>query len=194
MVADTHIPDRAQALHPGLLPALRAAGVERILHAGDITTPAVIAELAQVAPVDIARGNRDWSFGDAAPMVNHLVLAGVPVALMHGHISWLHYLLDKFFYIFQGYLFRRYQPFLLHAGNDARVIVFGHTHHIENEWVQGRLLFNPGSAGIGFWRISGPTWGLLRFYAGGEVEGEILQLKGFRLVKRRWVRDSLEFS
>jgi predicted phosphodiesterase len=153
----------------------------------------VIAELAQIAPVDVARGNRDWSFHKTA-MVNHLRLAGVPVALMHGHISWVHYLLDKGFYIFQGYRFRRYLPFLLRAARDARVIVFGHTHHAENKWVQGRLFFNPGAAGVIYGTISGPSWGLLSFYPGGKVEGEIFTLQGYRLVKGEWIKGSLEFS
>ena len=61
VVADTHIPDRVRSLHPDLLPGLKAANAEVILHAGDICSPVVLAELSQVAPVVAVRGNRDWA-------------------------------------------------------------------------------------------------------------------------------------
>ena len=187
-MADTHIPDRVSGLHPALLPALQAARVERILHAGDISSRKVIEELAQIAPVDFVRGNRDWFNQRQTGRVVQLQFAGTPVALMHGHISWWHYIFDKFFYISQGYRFERYLPFLLRAGNGARVIVFGHTHHAENIWLDGKLLFNPGSAGFGFRRVHNPSWGLLQFYADGRVEGTICVLEGYSLENGDWRR------
>jgi hypothetical protein len=187
VVADTHIPDRARSLHPGLIPALRAAGVERILHAGDISIRSVIEELEQVAPVDLARGNRDWAFRDAR-WVTQLHLAGVPVALMHGHINWYHYLTDKWYYVRDGYRLERYMPRLAQAAGDARVIVFGHTHRSEIVRLDGRLFFNPGSAGFGFKRNLNPSWGLLKFFAGGRVEGEVFELSGYGLQDRAWAR------
>jgi putative phosphoesterase len=165
---------------------LQAAGVDRILHAGDISAPQVIADLAQVAPVDYVKGNRDWRSFRKTSRVQQLQIGGIRVALMHGHISWFHYVFDKFMYLSQGYRFNRYLPFLLRAGNGARVIVFGHTHHAENVWQDGKLLFNPGSAGFGFRWSHRPSWGLLKFYADGRVEGAICPLEGYRLENRTW--------
>jgi len=187
VIADTHIPDRALSLHPGLISALRAAQVERILHAGDICTAAVIAELEKVAPVDLVRGNRDWAFRGKNGWVAQLNLAGVPVALMHGHINWFRYLVDKWHYIREGYQLQRYLPRLIAAAGDARVVVFGHTHHPVIIHMDGRLFFNPGSAGFGFRRNLNPSWGLLRFLSDGIVEGEIHELGGFRLEDRNWI-------
>lgn len=67
VVADTHIPDKARWLHPALIPALQRAGVQTILHCGDISAPRVVAMLEQVAPVVAVRGNRDWAFARVLP-------------------------------------------------------------------------------------------------------------------------------
>jgi putative phosphoesterase len=181
-----------KCLHPNLLSTLRAANLDCILHAGDISTKPVIAALGEVAPVEIARGNRDWSFREKNGWVNHLELGGVPVALMHGHGSWKNYLIDKVIYMLHGqeYRFERYQPVLLRAGKNARVIVFGHTHHAENFWIGNQLIFNPGSASFGFRQRVNPSWGILKIYPGGQVEGEILELKGYRPVKGEWIETS----
>ncbi len=52
LISDTH-----GLLRPEALAAL--AGVEHIIHAGDIGGPAVIAALRGIAPVEAVRGNND---------------------------------------------------------------------------------------------------------------------------------------
>lgn len=52
VVADTH-----GVLHEGVPAAL--AGVDRILHAGDVGGGSVLAALARIAPVEAVRGNVD---------------------------------------------------------------------------------------------------------------------------------------
>ncbi len=64
VVADTHVPDRAIDIHPALIPQLKAAGVQRILHAGDVCAPSVLEQLGEIGPVTAVRGNRDWLFGN----------------------------------------------------------------------------------------------------------------------------------
>ncbi len=179
VISDTHVPDRARRLHPRVMPLFQEAGVTAILHAGDISTPAVLAELGRVAPVTAVLGNRDWLLRGSLPMQARLEFAGVQVVLAHGHGGWSRYLFDKFQYLLRGYRAERYQRPLLKAYPGARVIVYGHTHRPANLWVAGRLLFNPGAAGV----ISLPGWksptvGLLRIFPGGEVAGEIVRLDG----------------
>ncbi len=186
-MADTHIPDRVKSLHPELLPALRAAHPDIILHAGDVSTPPVLEILREIAPVEMARGNRDWSFRGKQGWVNHLEFAGVRVALMHGHGSWFHYIVDKWFYLTQGYRFERYRPILLKASRGARVIVYGHTHFAENFWIGDQYIFNPGSASFGLGKKVNPGWGMLKVYPAGRVEGEIFELRGYRAVRGEWV-------
>ncbi len=186
VVADTHIPDRARSLHPQLIPALKVARVDLILHAGDISIPAVLEELGQVAPVKAVRGNRDWSFGETLPLVLHLELAGVPVVLMHGHGGWWNYIKDKGKFIIEGYRFERYQKMVVESAPEARVIVFGHTHRVENVNIDGKLLFNPGTANAGYRTDFPSSIGFLNFYPGAKVEGKILELAGFRNRAGSW--------
>lgn len=186
LVADTHIPDRAYELHPGLLPALRAAGVQMILHAGDVSRQPVLDQLREVAPVEAVRGNRDWGLGQEFHLVDRMDLAGVSVALMHGHGGWMHYLIDKIFYIRDGYRFERYLPLLRRAAQGAKVIVFGHTHRVQCVWIDGQLIFNPGSASFGYRRVSNPSWGLLSIFPGGNVKGEVFELRGYQLQGKIW--------
>ncbi len=186
VVADTHVPDRVSRLHPGLLPALDAAGVDLILHAGDVCVPGVLAALGEIAPVWAARGNRDWAFYGRLPLRLRLDLAGMPVILSHGHGGWWPYLLDKWRYLWQGYEFTRYRNLLMHMAGTAKVIVFGHTHRCENRWHNGRLFFNPGSAGL-YLPHSMPTYGILNVYSSDQMTGQIFDLEGSPQENRREV-------
>lgn len=186
IVADTHVPDRVSSLHPHILTLLEQARVAHILHAGDICTNRVLDELRQIAPVTAVRGNRDI-FAGPLSMVQTLEFGGVPVALTHGHGGWIKYLMDKVFFIRDGYQFDRYISFLIKTAQEARVVVFGHTHYPEMEWVSGKLLFNPGSASFGPMPGNLPNIGLLQIYADGEVSGKMIPLAGYIIKNRKWV-------
>ena len=131
VLADTHIPDFARTLPPALVRDLVDADL--ILHAGDVTTAAVLDELARYAPVRVALGNNDrpdvrrWG----AREVVRLALDGLPTVVVHDAGPRLGR---------AARLARRYP--------EARLVIFGHSHIplIERS---GRLtLLNPGS----------PTW------------------------------------
>jgi putative phosphoesterase len=177
VVSDTHIPDRAPALPEGLLEALSAAGVEQILHAGDVCAPRVLAQLKEVAPVLAARGNRDFVFSPSLPLVVDVELAGVKISLQHGHGGMRSYWADKFAYVYEGYRLERYWRRLTAVSPDAKVYIFGHTHRPENVWRDGRLLFNPGAmVGIKLGNLMiPPSYGLLRIYEQGRLEAETIQ-------------------
>jgi putative phosphoesterase len=119
VISDTH-----GLLRPAALAAL--AGVERIVHAGDIGSPAVLAGLAQVAPVTAVRGNNDreaWAI--EIPETEVVEIGGVALYVLHD----LHELdLDP------------------RAAGFAAVIA-GHSHQPRQEERDGVLYFNPGSAG-----------------------------------------------
>jgi putative phosphoesterase len=121
LVADTH----------GLVrdDALRAlAGVDVILHAGDVGRSQVLDALRAIAPVHAVYGNVDPT--DAGlPASLHLELAGVPVHVSHGHEL------------------GSPTPERLAARYDAQVIVFGHTHRAVVARVGPTLVVNPGAAG-----------------------------------------------
>lgn len=176
VIADTHVPDRRRSLDRRVLEIFQAAGVSEILHAGDVSVPRVLSELEELAPVHAVRGNRDWLALSHLPYHSRLICAGINIGLTHGHGRWWNYILDRVEYLTRGYRLEMFQPRLLETFPDARVIVFGHTHRPLNQWVQGVLLFNPGSPHFPDIKSITPSVGLLRIHEGGEVAGEIIDL------------------
>ncbi len=172
VVADTHIPDRLRQLPAGLPAAL--AGVDAILHAGDITTRGVLEQLGRIAPVQAVGGNRDFFL--RLPLDRVLVFDGVRVGLTHGHGGLGSYLLEKLLYVTVGYDIPRYlrQVRARFAGSGVQVIVFGHSHRMVNTVADGVLLFNPGCVAPDYHRpFYGPTVGILTI-ANGRVRGEVV--------------------
>jgi putative phosphoesterase len=135
VISDTH-----GLLRPEAVAAL--AGVEHILHAGDVGDAEILDRLAHIAPVTAIRGNVDR--GERCgrlPETELVELGGQSIYMLHDRTA-----LDL-------------DP--VAAGIGA--VVFGHSHQQAIEWVKGVLYFNPGSAGprrfslpvsVGFMEIS----------------------------------------
>ena len=119
VISDTH-----GLLRPEAVSAL--AGVERIVHAGDIGSPEVIAALQRIAPVSAVRGNNDREAWAAdIPETEVVEVGAVSLYVLHD----LHELdLDP------------------RAAGFAAVIA-GHSHQPRREERDGVLYLNPGSAG-----------------------------------------------
>lgn len=177
MLADTHIPDRSRSLHPQVLAIFQSAGVAAILHAGDVSVPSVLAQLAEIAPVHAVRGNRDWVALRHLPATCQLNIAGIEIGLTHGHGPVLNYVIDRVDYMIRGYRLDMFKPRLLATFPRARVIVFGHTHRSLNYWADGVLLFNPGSPHFPDRKDFAPSVGILHITPGNDVRGEICPLK-----------------
>lgn len=122
LISDTH-----GLLRPEVHAAL--AGVELILHAGDVGGDEILQELSLIAPVRAVAGNTDnpWTTGLANEI--ELELGGVTVHVSHGH---------ELGSPNPGLLLRHYT---------ADVLVFGHTHRPLVERHGTRLVVNPGAAG-----------------------------------------------
>ena len=187
VVADTHIPDRVRSLHPDLLPGLKAANVEAILHAGDICSTAVIKELEQVAPVVAVRGNRDWAFAGTLPWARSFTTGGIRIAMQHGMGNFWHYWLDKLKYATVGYHFVRYKRLLLRSMPGHDVMIFGHTHHAVNLAEDGILFFNPGSAAVTPVTWPAPSFGVLTLDGQWGVTGEIISMRRIPVQAGNWV-------
>lgn len=188
VIADTHIPDRVRNLHPDLLPGLRAAQVDIVLHLGDICAPVVLTELAQLAPVIAVRGNRDWAFAGILPWVRTFTANGMRIAMQHGMGNFWHYWWDKLKFQTVGYRFPRYKRLLLRTtpGND--ILIFGHTHHPVNLTEEGVLFFNPGSASRTPSTFPPPSFGVLHLDGQGGVRGEIIELRRLSVDAGNWVK------
>jgi putative phosphoesterase len=177
VISDTHIPDRSRRLNECVIPVFRKAGVAAILHAGDVSTSRVLRQLEEVAPVYATRGNRDWVLLRHLPPSIQLKFNGVTIGITHGHGQLRDYLTDRVKYMMGGYRLELFEPRLLATFPEARVIIFGHTHRILNQWSNGHLLFNPGSCQIPDLTATSPSVGLLTIHQSGVIEGEIIFLE-----------------
>ena len=122
VVSDTH-----DYFDPRLPRAL--AGVQHILHAGDIGSPSVLEKLAAIAPVTAVLGNTDFMMelpetqvyetAGRRVLIHHIV---DPKSPSHSMRKWI----DQ---------------------HSPDIVVFGHTHEFCNETIEGRLFLNPGYSG-----------------------------------------------
>ncbi len=126
VVSDTH-----GYVHPKLFEVFE--GVERILHAGDITTVDVIDDLSAIAPVIAVHGNMDYPEVVIRNPEDRLIqLAGKDIFMTHNG----------------GMLLRNPLSFRTRVGGKRPdVFVWGHTHRPENKIVDNMLSLNPGVAG-----------------------------------------------
>lgn len=176
ILADTHVPDRVADLPISFLEGLKSEEVDLILHAGDICVKRVLDVLASIAPVKAVRGNRDFLLFRSTPWCQSFEVFGVRFALMHGHINFITYWLDKFIHILKGYDRYRYSARLPKAMPNANVYVFGHTHHAENFWQNGVLFFNPGSITHGDEQTKKRTWGIIEVGEDRKIFARIIDL------------------
>ena len=106
------------------------AGVDHILHGGDVGQPVLLLELEQIAPVTAVAGNTDDP-GFQFPLTQTIELGGLKF-LLH-HIVNPHRLTDP--------LRERI------AQERPAAVIFGHTHKPFCDTIRGTLYFNPGYAG-----------------------------------------------
>lgn len=104
------------------------AGAERIIHAGDIGTLAVLSRLRELAPVTAVLGNTDLpSWDDHLPWEAEVEALGLRILVCHIGRS----------------LMGRHDP--VAEGYD--LVVSGHSHRAAVEWRERTLFLNPGAAG-----------------------------------------------
>lgn len=133
LISDSHITKRGE-LWPQVFDAF--AGVDAILHAGDVWSPAVIDELQEIAPVHVARGNGDFGVDDARLQEQCVLRFGaVTVTMLHDFPSPSRRPVD--FVLAQA---RKRFPDV-----SSDVLVCGHTHIEEVHALPGLLYVNPGS-------------------------------------------------
>jgi putative phosphoesterase len=119
LISDTH-----GLLRPEALRAL--AGVDHIIHGGDIGGPDIIAALRKIAPVTAIRGNvdtDDWARGYNDTEIVRLA--------------------KKSIYVLHDLKTLRIDP----AARGIDVVMSGHSHMPKIETIGGVLYVNPGSAG-----------------------------------------------
>jgi uncharacterized protein len=147
IVSDTH-----GLFRPEVATAL--AGVERILHLGDVGKPSVLKELGKIAPVTAVRGNVDREGPlSELPETDVVLLEGRYVYMLH-NLDTLH--LDP-------------------AAGKFAAVLYGHTHTPNFYRRKGVLYFNPGSCGPRRFRLP-VTVGLLTVGEEVEFQAQIVPL------------------
>jgi len=82
VVSDTHVGDALAALPGDVVCAL--AGVDVIVHAGDVTTTTVLDQLREIAPVVAVQGNHDRAAGLVLPTEAVVTIGGARIGVTHG--------------------------------------------------------------------------------------------------------------
>lgn len=176
VIADTHIPDRANSLPEPVLELFASHQVSAILHAGDLSVPRVLRQLESVAPVLAIRGNTDVLLFGRLPWTRRLDIEGVSIGMAHGHGSIWQYLPNRIDVYLKGpKKFSYFEETARRQLPGSRVVVCGHTHVPANYWQEGQLIFNPGSPtqpNPVMGRLP-PSVGLLHLQD-GNVRGEIV--------------------
>jgi len=149
LISDTHGQLRA-SVHQAL------AGVEFILHAGDVGGDDILDELALIAPVEAVYGNTDAPGNPRLTAQIVREIGGLVIQVQHGHESG-----------------RLTADALLERFN-ADVLVHGHTHRQSVTRREGRLVINPGAAGPRRFHLM-PSVARLTI-RDGEAEVEIVSL------------------
>jgi uncharacterized protein len=128
VLSDTHIPQRGARLPDAVLRHFEE--VELILHAGDLSSLAVLDQLSSYAPVEAVRGNvEQQEVVVKLPFTRTLLVGGCEIGLVH--------ILDEPTY---------YRRTARMEFPTARVVIFGHSHIPLLEDADGLMLLNPGSA------------------------------------------------
>ena len=132
------------------------AGVDHILHAGDIGDPSIVYRLERLAPVTAIRGNVDrGAWARRFPETVETVLGGRRLLMLH-------------------------DVNMLGAGWPARelaAVISGHSHKPGMTWREGVLFLSPGAAGPRRFRLPA-TLALLRL--GDALAAEIVDLAAGR--------------
>ena len=150
IISDTH-----GLLRPDVHTAL--AGVELILHAGDVGGEEILMELALIAPVRAVYGNTDPAgLPGLVPSIDFSI-GGVSIHVSHGH---------EVGSPTPQKLLERYA---------ADVVVYGHTHRPMISRASDRLVLNPGAAGPRRFDIM-PSVAKLTI-ADGQAEAELIALR-----------------
>ena len=151
LISDTHGLLRSD-VHEAL------AGVDLILHSGDVGGDEILVELEQIAPLRAVYGNTDPPGDPRLAAQVEETIGGIRIHVSHGHELGAP------------------TPEKLLATYDADVLVYGHTHkplvvHAVNRWV-----VNPGAAGPRRFNLT-PSVARMTI-RDGKVEVEIVGLEG----------------
>lgn len=144
VVADTHVGESLPELPAAVME--RLAGVDLVLHAGDVVEPAALAVLSRLAPVVAVQGDHDRMAGVELPPARVVRVGDVRIGLVHGTRPRAVELAMVLATLALG----RWCPLGFHRAVRRRfrrvdLVVHGHLHLPTRRRVRGALVFSPGA-------------------------------------------------
>ncbi|TNF35893.1 MAG: metallophosphoesterase [Gammaproteobacteria bacterium] len=164
IISDTH-----GHIDPNVIDVIKTC--DHVIHAGDICGAHVLEQLKQITPnVTAVAGNNDasglWPIEEthvveSLPQVARIPILDSEIAIEHGHRHGMH---------------SPSHDSLRHTHQQARVIVYGHTHKMLVDKDASPWVVNPGAAGQTRTR-GGPSCLVLTAHADQEWEVEMLRFE-----------------
>jgi uncharacterized protein len=133
LISDTH--DNFRTIE-GAVRIFGVKGIEYIIHAGDITTPEAVEAFAGLKMIGVL-GNNDL---DKKGLINAFEKIG---GELRGEICEIEED-DLLIGVYHGTDFRKRDALIQSGKYD--VVVYGHTHKIDNKIVGNTMVINPGTA------------------------------------------------
>jgi len=129
IIGDFHIPSRAPEIPEKIKKKLKEESPDIILCTGDLVQQKVLKQLESIAETKTIRGNMDRiNFPETIQMDKQ----GRKITMIHGHQVNPRGNKDQLGYIAQE--------------KQTDILIHGHTHQLETDKTNGKLLINPGSA------------------------------------------------
>jgi hypothetical protein len=147
VLSDTHV-SSFENISKKIIDSLST--VDMIIHAGDLTTMAVLTGLKNLGKVKAVQGNMDSAeLKSILPVKEILEVGNKRIGITHGSGDpWR--------------IERRVRK--MFDQDKVDIIIYGHSHQAHNEVIDGVLLFNPGRATRSFGLLS----------VGEDITGEIV--------------------
>jgi len=162
VISDTHLSYPENELKELFKPGGIFENIDILIHAGDFTSERIISYLSEKKRFKFfgVCGNMDrGNIRSRLPEKRTISISGHRIGITHGWGAPIN--LGKKIY---------------HAFNDPEIdcIVFGHSHHPENQFLNKTLMFNPGAFKKDFYRTQKSIGKL--FVSADKIRGEIIPL------------------
>lgn len=159
VISDTHL-SRDNCELPGkLIAAFKKCDL--IIHAGDLTDICVLEALNKIVKTEAVCGNMDsCNMNPKLEDKKIFNIEGKKICVMHGRGH-----PDNLVSVLKNELFPE----------KPDVIIFGHSHNPKNEYIDGVLFFNPGSATDTTYAPY-RSYGLIEINKAGEIKARIFKL------------------
>lgn len=152
VISDTH-----GGFHPRIPEVF--AGVDLIVHGGDVGGDEILDRLEAIAPVQAVSGNVDGRPTDRRPERREIETPVGRIGVTHGHLP-------------AAPSTDRARLVAAFTAFAPRVVIYGHSHIPKLEWIGRVHVFNPGAAGRARFRQK-PCVGLI---SGDDGAGEMTPL------------------